>query len=281
MNTCIRRPGATWTTCRCPACLRHRAKVRKANENGRLAPARSDEAWAVLEWMIAARWSPAAIASATGITADSAHRIVASDRVGSRVALTRPTANAILNAGTPTAGHIGAHGATRRMQALAVMGHSLAPIAALTGLPSMTLSVIRSGGVATTSPGNHTAVAAAFRQLAMKRGESGHTKARAARLGWVGPLAWDDIDDPAAVPVGAPDDPTEVLDDIAIDLAVQGRLRTTLSVPERHAAVTRLAALGHNDTEIAARVHVSAKTVLGDRKHLGIPAATNNQWSAA
>lgn len=277
MSSCIRRAGATWTTCTCEPCVLRRRRIRKANENGLLPPVPTAEAWAVLDGWIDRGWTAHAIASATGLKPRAVQGVLYDNDAGHRTALTRPTAARIITHRNawPTVGHVGATGTTRRLQALAAMGHGLTEVRTITGLPLMTLSVLRSGSVDGTSPRNHTAVAAAFDRLAMRPGPSTRARLQATREGWAPPLAWDDIDDPQETPAHATS--PDGIDHLAIDLAVTGTRLVTLTIPERHIAVTRLAGMGLADTDIARRVGVSARTVLSDRQHLGI----ESTWSAA
>ncbi|MDF2578466.1 MAG: hypothetical protein K0S49_45 [Microbacterium sp.] len=91
---------------------------------------------------------------------------------------------------------------------------------------------------------------------------------KARRHGWVPPLAWDDIDEDDAPATGE-----EVgVDEIAIQLAVEGRAVVRLTREERQIAVIELNARRFNDNEIAARLGVSDKTIERDRKELELPA---------
>lgn len=97
------------------------------------------------------------------------------------------------------------------------------------------------------------------------------TRALAERNNWQPPLAWDDIDND---PAPATTDPTaDIVDDIAVALAVRGE-RVTLTRDERHIAVTTLNRVrGYDDQVIAKMLGVSDKTIARDREHLGLPAA--------
>lgn len=103
-------------------------------------------------------------------------------------------------------------------------------------------------------------------------GRRTYSMGRARRLGWVGPLAWDDIDideAPASVDGGSP------VDDIAIELAIRGD-RNRLTQPERHAVVRRLHAARWSDSKIAAHLGVADQTIFRDRKELELAA-----WSVS
>lgn len=108
----------------------------------------------------------------------------------------------------------------------------------------------------------------------------GVTRARAlaAARGWPPPLAWDDetIDDPAASPQLTVDDGDDVIDPIAVDVAVAGERPVTLTRAERFAALERLAAAGLPDRAIADRLGVTERTIERNRRALGI----ESRWAA-
>ena len=101
-----------------------------------------------------------------------------------------------------------AAGTRRRLQALAVMGHSTAELAARMDVPSGVVRRLQRGNRAKVPAAIANATALLYDQLWDVRGTSHHTvRAMAERHGWVPPLGWDDdneaghgIDAPAAVP---------------------------------------------------------------------------------
>ncbi|MFH8804102.1 hypothetical protein ACH4F6_31690 [Streptomyces sp. NPDC017936] len=93
-----------------------------------------------------------------------------------------------------------ATGSTRRIRALYNLGHSRADIAALSGLSVASISLLADGRWKTIDNQAATALAAAYRQLAHRRGTNWKNERRAAAEGWHGPTAWDDIDNPAEQP---------------------------------------------------------------------------------
>lgn len=111
-----------------------------------------------------------------------------------------------------------------------------------------------------------------------QKGGITYAKRVAAKRGWVPPMAWDDetIDDPAARPHSGNRVRPGAVDELTVDLFLDGH-RLTLGKPERVEVVRRLAARGHSDPQIAARVGVTARTVLRDRLDHGIPSS----WEAA
>lgn len=96
--------------------------------------------------------------------------------------------------------HIDATGAARRLQALAAMGHPLVRVAAATGHHAEVLRRIARGDVTTIRYGTHQAIADLYRVWCHIPGPSARARRAAARRGWHGPLAWSDIDNPAAEP---------------------------------------------------------------------------------
>jgi AraC-like DNA-binding protein/DNA-binding CsgD family transcriptional regulator len=91
-------------------------------------------------------------------------------------------------------------GVIRRVQALAAVGWPIAWTAQQAGLhPSYLFSII--GGRVPTIP-RHIAArfTAIYREYSHRPGPSQFARSSARRNNWHGPLAWDDIDDPACQP---------------------------------------------------------------------------------
>lgn len=92
-------------------------------------------------------------------------------------------------------------GTARRLQALIALGHSQRSVAARLGMEETNLSALVYGKQGQVSAGTARRVAAVFDQMAATPGNCSRSLNRAAKQGWVPPLAWDDdIDDPAARP---------------------------------------------------------------------------------
>jgi transcriptional regulator with XRE-family HTH domain len=175
--------------------------------------------------------------------------------------------------------HVCATGARRRVQALVVNGWSQAKIAERLGMNASQFGrVLRQQSVRV---GTHTAICGLFEQLwnvAPPMG-SEHDRAAAERargyaraLGWLPPLAWDDIDDddePATT--GTP----VFLDDVAVDLAVAGE-RVHLNRLERLSAVLILNRDQHlSDGQIEDRLGIASESIQRYRRDARIPAAVN------
>ncbi|ABS03237.1 hypothetical protein [Kineococcus radiotolerans] len=206
---CIRRPGSTWSRCKCADCRAHDARLTKLNRTGRynataLATAQA-RAFTRLEHWIALGWEPLAIASATGVAQPTCWEIVREIRAGHRRDLQHATVRRILTAGPPTAGFIGVTGTRRRLQALTWMGWGLSRLSQEIGIPVMTLSDARSdNGPSTVAAVIAATIADAYDRLSSTRLPARQPHAHAARHRWAPPAAWDDetIDDPTVTPEG-------------------------------------------------------------------------------
>lgn len=272
---CSRRWYSTYTACGCARCRPVRARMKKRQRAGLLPPpARWQEAWAVLDALVARGWTGMAIASAAGISERGVLNAFEDLRTtGHRRRFSRTIAERIINHGEPTAGHVGATGPTRRLQALAVLGWPLEEVSSRTGLPIMTLSVIRGGKVQRTSPANAAAIADVYAELAWRPGPGVRAAECARRRGWVSPLAWDDIDDPADSPHGLDlAEHPETVDDLAVARACGAGVSVPalLRPVDRREAVRRLTERGWSLDVIADHLKVTARTVHRDREALGL-----------
>jgi len=107
------------------------------------------------------------------------------------------------------AGYLPSTGSTRRLQALTVMGWSMAELGTRYGVDPSTLTCIRSGRLRNITGHSAALVDRMYAELWDQRGPGRHAATRARNRGWFPPLAWDDetIDDPTAEPA-SPDTPT-------------------------------------------------------------------------
>lgn len=108
--------------------------------------------------------------------------------------LSIPVPNALLHTGAD----VDATGTRRRIQALMALGWPQALIGAELGVKQRAVSNWLARQYVTAR--NAKAVADLYDRLSMTPGPSEITRSRALARGWVPPLAWDDIDDPAATP---------------------------------------------------------------------------------
>lgn len=90
-------------------------------------------------------------------------------------------------------------GTVRRIRALLALGWTHAEMLRRTGVHTRRV-ICHPSPVVTAR--TRAAIAELYEELCMTPGPSEKNRARAARLGWVPPLAWDDIDDPDEVPSG-------------------------------------------------------------------------------
>ncbi|MFD8200025.1 hypothetical protein [Streptomyces sp. NPDC059701] len=90
--------------------------------------------------------------------------------------------------------------AVRRLRALYFIGHNPTTIAAAANLDASTVSHVANGRYATVDAATDIGVRKAYSKLCATPGPSSKAKKRAAALGWHGPLAWDDIDNPNEQP---------------------------------------------------------------------------------
>jgi hypothetical protein len=124
--------------------------------------------------------------------------------------------------------------------------------------------------------------------MSMLLGPSSQTRARAARLGYKPPLAWDDdtIDDPTTedyahipqpeytkvlhpgISAAEQGNSPDLIDEIAVEQAMTGR-RVTLNRAETSEAITRLTAMGESAEEIGQRLGMSARNVVRFRARAG------------
>src|SRR5674476_474843 len=113
-------------------------------------------------------------------------------------------------------------GTVRRLRALTAIGWPNREIASRLGCARACVDQMRFADPArTVRRTTADAVALIYTDLCMTPGPSVHSRGRAARNGWPPPLAWDDIDDPAATPdLGASADTG--VDPVAIERAIAG-----------------------------------------------------------
>lgn len=121
---------------------------------------------------------------------------------GTQARLQRIHAEAILalKPRTPAGLYVDPIGGMRRVRALYAAGHSLQEIVEESGVSRPVLSALANGHRDRIARETADAIAAAYRRLCMTPGSSRATARRAAQKGWAPPLAWTEIDNPAALP---------------------------------------------------------------------------------
>lgn len=204
--TCIRLPGSEWTLCPCPTCRTDQSRKAKIHRLGRVAV--NDvrpQAWArVIAW-VEAGYSCGAIQTLTGVGSNAAYLMVQDVKAGRTRPIRHATARRIMAAPARPAdgGWVPSVGTVRRLQALTVMGWSMADLAARSDVAESTLHALRDPKHKTTRPRFAAAVERLYDELSGTRGPCQYAATRALRKGWAPPAAWDDIDDPAETPDGA------------------------------------------------------------------------------
>lgn len=194
---CIRRAHTFWTTCPCDDCRVDRRRKAKLARTIGVTRVSSEDAWKAIDHLVRRGWTGQAIASATGVSRRSVEGALTELRVHGRRTLFGPTTTARLIAyGHPTAGQVGAYAARRRLQGLAVQGWDVRLLAARYGIGESTIASIRAGGTDRIGVHMNDRVTAATADIGMAIGPSVQARQNADRKGWVGLLAWNDIDDP-------------------------------------------------------------------------------------
>lgn len=244
---CVRRARSVWPTCPCDTCRTQRARTAKLNRAGRYHRPSADQAWAVIDRLLAQDWTASAIASGAGLPDRTIQgAIYERATTGHAKRFGRGVTLAVINHGQPARGSIGATGTMRRLQALAAIGWTLQDVADRTALPFSTLASIRSGVTTAVRVHIAQAIGAVYDQLCMTPGPSARSRAHAVKVGWVSALAWDDIDTDEHPDTGTPG----------------GREMTPAELTEH---VTRLTRAGLSAAQISDRLGIARRTVVRHR----------------
>jgi len=166
-------------------------------------------------------------------------------------------------------------GTIRRLQALVAIGYSQTQLSERLGVQVTNLSHLIHGQRERVTAATYVATLELFRELwAQPRSgaRAAQAKAVARANGWVGPLSWDDIDDPDEQPNNEGGDQTvaESFDAAAVDLALSG-VQVKLRDIDRQECVRRLHAQRWGDRRIAEKLGCAIKTVARDRSLLALP----------
>ncbi|MET7944236.1 hypothetical protein [Streptomyces sp. NPDC005302] len=247
-------------SCRCTPCVAagHSYRLRLAydHSNGINRLIDNTQARAHAERLTARGWTHFQIAAAADCGS-----VTISDLLSGRSRRTkRTTVTAVLNIRLDQAppiprGMSDATGTRRRLQALMVLGYTLPDIAAQVGTGISSLQQTVEGRWVNIRSMTATKVERVYRRLSTRPAPQSRfaeqARNQAMAEGWYGPMAWDDIDNPACVPdPDAPSAPRSVhADDVA-----------------------ELAGRGLDDHEIGRRLGVSPRTVLRARAVHDIPA---------
>lgn len=150
---------------------------------------------------------------------------------------------------------VSARGYARRLHALQALGWSLSQIAAETDGEQSRDNIWKKGNLCEqVSARSHEQMAGLFDRLSMRLppgspGQIERVKRTAAANGWAPPLAWDDIDLDDE-PVVAAD---SCVDDVAIELVLQGDRSVVLSAAEKRTATALWVGRGGSLAELARR----------------------------
>lgn len=144
-------------------------------------------------------------------------------------------------------------GCVRRLQAMAGIGYSARRIASETGLDKHVVADLQAGR-ATLSWGRTRRAVAEFddrRAMTPAEPSPAATRARnlAERMGWSGPLAWDAVDDPRAVPQHGTPLADTFVDEAAVEQRLAG-IRVPLSPAEATETVRRGYARGLSNKQL-------------------------------
>lgn len=160
----------------------------------------------------------------------------------------------------PRAGLVSALGTCRRLQALVALGWSFPQQAQRLGVTPQRvreLALLPTGAAVAVE--TKWAVTRMFEQLSATPGGSTKAYRYAARMGWLPPLAWDDLDDPDAHP-DLGDNGAEIIDEVAVERALAGG-DVALADAELIAAVTTGVARGSSLTCLASTLGVDLRLV--------------------
>jgi len=211
----------------------------------------------------------AQIEAASGVSHDTIKQLLVGQR---RIA--RSTAVRLLAVELRLEGRalVDGAGTRRRLQALLRAGWSHPAMQAATGVSTKMLVRQNVTGMVTADVAERVRVV--FDALSMRPGPSPITARRAAALGYLPPLAWDDdtIDDPTAQP-SIPRDLAGVPDPITVDLLIEGAIPASkVRAAERREAIRVLAGRGLDDRQIGLRLRMGKDAVCQTRLRNGIPA---------
>lgn len=215
-----------------------------------------------------------AIAAAAGVSVQSVHKIHHGQATARQATITGITAvdPGVTRESTPdtTEPFVPKVGAVRRVQALLALGWTHALLTEHAGLRTGVM-LHQQGRWVTLS--TFEAIERVYNELCMKPGPSERTRGRAAAMGYVPPLGWDDIDNDET-PV-ATDDLIHTRDDYIDEAAVERALTgepVTLTKAERDEAVRRLHQVGATDSTVSKRLGMSGETARLTRHRLGLEA---------
>ncbi|MFI1525444.1 hypothetical protein [Streptomyces griseus] len=192
-----------WDPCKCNDCRADYNRKRKAvllrKARGQESRRDVNEVATHIERLLNTGWTCNTIADAAGVDRRGMYNI----RFRRQKSVNHATANRILGIRTPGAAYwVDATSSRRRVQALAAIGWSQDYIGRKAGVTHTTITHVAGNRSKLVAATTRDAIAAVYRDLCETPGPSGWVRARAAKFGWAGPIAWDDdtIGDPNAIP---------------------------------------------------------------------------------
>lgn len=201
-QACKVYPNSLYTKCPCPEHRARRSKIMKAEAAGVLRKVPPAAAWEALDRMRARGLTVPQIAELAGLNADSLYGAITERKAGHTRRLQSQIRLALVNAErtsrTVRPSWVSPLGASRRLQALAVMGWSGPMLAERTGVPLKTLDNLRVGKGTRVARVHVEAVERVYEELWNVDGGNLIAKGVARKRGWLPPMAWDDdaIDEP-------------------------------------------------------------------------------------
>ena len=240
--------------CKQPACVkagRRYAKLLSIDIARGISRMRdAEQARVHIQRLQAHKWTHRQIAAAAGLPKSTVSMIA-----GGQPTTSRRNVAAILSvpigpapAKQPTTQN--ATGTTRRIRGLVWMGYSLVNLAGRLNMTEDRLSSIARSTVDVVRITEARKIARLYRELSQTPGPSQRAAGDARRKGWHGPLAWDDIDDPACEPESAGRTDYERRPKAVIDLEL----------------VAMRTAQGHTAEQIAAEIGCHIRSVVRARR---------------
>jgi hypothetical protein len=154
-----------------------------------------------------------------------------------------------------------AHGTRRRLQALLTIGWTQAALGDLLDVSDAQVHQWAHPRLGNLYETWH-AVADVYDQLSGTPGPSSITRDRAAKRGWLPPLAWEgiDIDDPWREPVETEDDADPAVDEVLLHRILRGEHEGEIPKPERTAVLNHAIEHNWNKTRVAQVLGVKLAT---------------------
>lgn len=150
-------------------------------------------------------------------------------------------------------------GTARRLQSLVAAGYSQVRLGRELGLSDQRIHQLITPTRNLITRDTEQAVRALFRRLDGTDGGSNYARTVSKKKGWHDAAVWDDIDDPHERPkLGKRN--IDLVDEVLVERALEGRIGTRLSPANRVAAVKAGQRRGVPLKALSTRLHVSPRT---------------------